>query len=46
MESSIRTVRTYSDFFLFCKLYKAGRQFMPLNLYHLRHMSSVDIGSF
>ena len=43
MESSIRTVCTYSDFFLVCKLFKSGLQIMLVISDHLRFMGSVDI---
>ena len=46
MESSTCTICTYSDFFLFYKLYKSGQQYMPLISDHLRFMASVDIGDF
>ena len=46
MESSIRTVCTYSDLFLVCKLCLSDLQIMSLNSDHLRFMGSVDIGSF
>ena len=48
MESSIRTVRAFSDFFLVCKLYDSALQVIPLISDHLtlRFMGSVDIGGF
>ena len=46
MESSIRTVFTYSDFFLVCKFCLSDLQIMSLNSDHLRFMGSVDIGGF
>ena len=46
MERSIRTVFTYSDFFLVCKLYKSGPQIILFISDHLRFMGSFDIGGF
>ena len=44
MESFIRTVCTYSDFFLVIKLYKFGLQIMLFISDYLRFMGSVDFG--
>ena len=46
MESWIRIVGTYLDFFLVCKSYKSGLQIIPLISDHLRFMGNVDIGGF
>ena len=46
MESSIRFVCTYSDFFLVCKFYKPDLQIIPLVSDQLRFMGSVDTGDF
>ena len=46
MESSIRTVCTYSGLLPAFKLYNSDLQIMPLISDHLRFMGSVDIGGF
>ena len=46
MENSIRTICTYSDPYLLCKLDKSDLQIMPLISDHLRFMGSDDIGCF
>ena len=43
MESSIRTVYIYPDFFLMCKLYNFGVKIMYLISDHLTFMDSVDV---
>ena len=46
MESTIRTVFNYSDFFLVCKFCLSDLQIMSLNSDHRRFMGSVDIVGF